>query len=130
MDTVGDFLSQIKNGFMAGKKQVRTPASKLRLGLAKILASQGFLGDVKEEKIDKTKKELVVDLVYDEKERPIITEIKRVSTPGRRIYVTADKIPYVLGGQGVVVLSTSKGLMVGREAREKNLGGEVICTVY
>jgi len=130
MDTIADLLSQIKNAYMAQKLEVITGWSKMRESLLMVLASLGFIEEVKVEKNDKKRKILKVKLKYDSKGRPVLTEVKRVSKPGCRIYTTAQKIPYVLGGLGSVIISTSKGIMTGKEAKEKNLGGEIICKIY
>ena len=130
MDTVANFLSQIRNAYLANHQQVETDWSKLREALAKLLVKQGYLKGVKTKKIDKTKKSLIVDLRYDKQQRPMVTKIKRVSKPGRRVYTTVDKIPVTLGGVGITVLSTSQGLMTGEEAKKENLGGEIICQIY
>ena len=130
MDKIADLLSQIKNAGMAGKNEVKTSWSKMRQGLAEVLAEEGYLGEVTVEKDDKKRKVLVIKLRYDQKGRSVITDLKRVSKPGCRIYTAAHKIPVTLGGVGTTILSTPKGLMIGSEARKKNLGGEVICQIY
>ncbi len=130
MDTIADLLSQIKNAYLAGKSEVRTGWSKMRRNLTEVIAQEGFIDEVKVKKDDKKRKQLVISLTYDDRGRPIVTSIKRVSKPGRRVYTTAEKIPFVLGGKGTVIISTSKGLMTGYEARKKNLGGEIICEIY
>jgi small subunit ribosomal protein S8 len=130
MDTVANLLSQIQNAYLASHQQVETEWSKLRQALAELLAEEGYIKDVKVEEIDKTKKKLVINLRYDKEDRPMITKIKRVSKPGRRVYTTVDKIPVTLGGMGTTILSTSKGLMNGRKAKKENLGGEIICQIY
>jgi len=128
MDSIGNFLSQIKNASMARKRRVETFWSKEREALADLMAKAGFLKKVKTATEDK-KKRLILELGYNQKGRPALKEIKRVSRPGRRIYFLARKIPWPLSTKGVVIVSTSRGLMTGREARKKNLGGEVICQI-
>ncbi len=130
MDTVANFLSQIRNAYSANHQKVEADWSKLRQALAELLVEEGYVEDVKVEKIDKTKKKLVINLRYDKENRPMVTKIKRVSKPGRRVYTTVDKIPVTLGGVGTTILSTSKGLMIGRKAKKENLGGEIICQIY
>lgn len=130
MDTIANFLSQISNAYLANHQKVETGWSKLRQALAELLAEEGYVKDVKVEKVDKTKKKLVIDLRYDKENRPIITKIKRVSKPGRRVYTAVGKIPVTLGGIGTTILSTSKGLMIGEKAKKENLGGEIICQIY
>lgn len=130
MDTVANLLSQIRNAYQAHHDQIETNWSKLRQALAELLAKEGYVNDVKVEKVDKIKKKLVIKLRYDKQNRPMITKVKRVSKPGRRVYTTVDKIPVTLGGMGTTILSTSKGLMIGQKARKENLGGEIICQIY
>ncbi len=130
MDTIGDFLSQIRNAYLVGKKKVEIPWSKAREALAKLLVTEGYLGRFKVEKIDKVKRKMILDLKYDQKMCPVITGIKRISKPGRRFYTVANKIPWLLEGVGITIISTSEGLMSDKKARKKNLGGEVICQIY
>ncbi len=130
MDSIADFLIRIKNGYRAKKEQVSSPWSKMRETIARILAKHGYLAGVKVKKIDSAKKELVVKLKYDDQGQPALTEVKRISKPGRRIYAPADKIPYALGGAGITLVSTSQGIMIDREARKRNLGGEIIGQVW
>lgn len=130
MDSIADFLIRIKNGYLVKKEQVESPWSKMREATARLLAKYGYLGRVKVEKVDQAKKKIVVELKYNSEGGPAITGVKRVSRPGRRIYAPADKIPYALGGAGITIVSTSRGIMTDREARKKNLGGEVIGQVW
>ncbi len=130
MDTIGNILSQIYNAYIANHQEVETDWSKFREALVNLLVKEGYLKGVKVKKVDKVKKKMIIALQYDSKDRPIVTKIKRVSKPGRRVYATANKIPITLGGTGTTILSTSQGLMIGKEARKKNLGGEVICQIY
>jgi len=130
MDTVADLLSQIKNGYMAGKNQIVVPWSKLRENLVKKLVDIGYLKDIEVKKDEKKRKKIEIRLRYDNQGRPVVTEIKRISKPGCRIYTTVDKIPITLGGTGTTILSTSKGIMTGQEARRENVGGEVMCQLY
>ncbi len=130
MDTIADLLSQIKNAYMAKKAEVVTDWSKMRESVIKVLVDLGFIEDVKVEKNDKKRKVLRITLRYDPKGRPVLTDLKRVSKPGCRMYTTAQKIPVILGGLGSVIISTSKGVMTGKEAKQKNLGGEIICKIY
>ncbi|MBI5465606.1 30S ribosomal protein S8 [Candidatus Gottesmanbacteria bacterium] len=138
-DPIADFLSRIKNGYLAKKKEITVPFSKIKENLAKILVEEGYLSNGKwqsaqkrvpaESANGKSKKELVLTLKY-EKKKPALTDIKRVSKPGLRIYVDKTKIPKVLGGLGITIVSTPKGLMTDKEARKKGLGGEIICKVW
>lgn len=127
-DPLGDMLIRIKNGYLARKPEVEIPYSKLKGELAKVLEKEGYL---KNTKIlgDKVKKTLHVTLVYD-KNTPKLTDVQRISKPGVRMYTDKDSIPRVFGGMGVVILTTPQGLMTGKEAKKKGLGGEIICKVW
>ena len=127
-DTIADFLTSLKNGYMAHKNEVVIPSSKMKQSLASLLQKEGLIRKV----IligDKLKTDLKIELIY-EKGRPKITQIVKVSKPGRKVYVNKDKIPKVLGGLGVSVLSTSCGLMTDKDARKKKIGGEIICKIW
>jgi small subunit ribosomal protein S8 len=128
-DPISNFIAQIKNGYLASKKQIKTPASKMKESLAHVLSKQGYLGKVSIDSKDKVKKILIAELVYEEKTRKL-TDIRRVSKPGRRVYVAKKAIGKVLGGLGIKIISTPKGLMTDRDARKNNLGGEVICELW
>lgn len=123
-DSLADFLTRIKNGYLARKKEVVIPWSKTKEVLTTILIKEGYL-----EKSELKKRDLVIGLKYDKK-RPSLTDIKRISKPGLRIYAKKTKIPRVLSGLGLTILSTSKGLMTNKQAKEKGLGGELICKVW
>ncbi len=127
-DPIADMLSRVRNAVAVRKSEVRVPYSKVKEAVANLLASSTFIDGVKVEGegIDKA---LVLQLM-EEYSNSSITEIKRLSTPGRRMYVNADKIPTVKRGRGLVIISTSKGLMTGSDAKAKRLGGELICSVY
>ncbi|MEN3046566.1 MAG: 30S ribosomal protein S8 [Candidatus Hydrothermales bacterium] len=128
-DPIGDTLIRIKNAALRKKEKVVTLHSKLLVKIAEILKNEGFIKSY-EVKGEGVKKELVIYLKYDEEGNPLITDVKRVSKPGRRIYVTKDKIPWVNNGIGIAILSTSKGLLTDREARRLKVGGEVLCEVW
>ena len=123
-DNLADYLVRIKNGYLARKKEVVIPWSKTKEGLTNILISEGYL-----ENYELKEHELVIGLKYDKK-RPSLTDIKRVSKPGLRIYAKKTKMPRVLSGLGLTIISTSKGLMTNRQAKEKGLGGEILCKVW
>lgn len=128
-DTVADMLTRIRNGSKAEKKWVDIPASKLKKELARILMEEHFIE--KFDYIEDNKQgELRVFLKYDENDMPIIKGIKRISKPGLRKYAQADNLPRVLNGLGIAVISTSSGVMTDRDARKKDIGGEVICHVW
>ena len=129
-DPIADFLIRIKNGYLAKKREVTVPYSKLKENLAKILVEEGYLKELKTQNSKlKTQKELLLTLKY-EKKKPALTDVQRVSKPGLRIHAGKTKIPKVLGGLGATIISTPQGLMVDREARKKGLGGELICKVW
>lgn len=127
-DSISDFLARIKNAYLARHKTVEAPYAKVLEKLGKILAKEGFIAEVKQVKQD-SRKMLVMTLSYP-KRKPGMANIERISKPGLRVYVRKGNIPYVFGGLGIVVLSTPQGLMTGREAKKKSLGGEVICKVW
>ncbi|TSC54384.1 MAG: small subunit ribosomal protein S8 [Microgenomates group bacterium LiPW_16] len=129
-DPIADFLARIKNGYLARKKEMTVPYSKLKENLAKILVEEGYLKEGKRQKAKgKSEDELILTLKYEGK-KPALTDVQRVSKPGLRIYVGKRKIPKVLGGLGIVIVSTSKGLMTDEQARKKGLGGELVCKVW
>lgn len=127
-DPIADMLTRIRNASMAGKNEVRLPNSKLKQTVAEQLKKAGYLDAVKVEKA-KPQDELIIT-IYEEGRSPIFTEIERVSKPGRRVYASANDIPKVKNGRGIVLISTSKGVMTGVEAIKQRLGGELICKVY
>ncbi len=128
-DPIADFLVRIKNAQKAGFDYVDIPASKMKLNIARVLKEEGYITGYKFIK-DKKQGVLRVFLKYDQNRTPVITGMKRISKPSRRVYVRCDKIPYVLNGFGIAILSTSKGIMHDREARKRRLGGELICSVW
>jgi len=128
-DPVADMLTRIRNGSKARKKWVEIPASNLKKEVARILAEEHFIEMFRFVE-DSTQGELRLFLKYDNQEKPIITGIKRVSKPGLRKYSSADKLPRVLNGLGIAIVSTSSGVMTDRDARQKGVGGEIICYVW
>ncbi len=129
MDTVSEFLTRVRNAGTAKHEKVDLPASKLRAGLAEILAQNGFIRSFKVAK-DSKQGVMRVYLKYSEDGGHAITAIQRVSRPGRRVYVKSNEIPPVRSGLGLTILSTSQGMMSGNDAQKKNLGGELICKVW
>lgn len=125
---ISDMLIRIKNGYLAGKKTVAVPYSKIREKLAKLLLGEGYLANLKIVKEYPTKM-LYIDLKYQGK-RPAVEGVKIVSRPSFKTYVKKENIPLVLGGRGLVVISTPQGLMTDREVRKKGLGGEIICKIW
>jgi small subunit ribosomal protein S8 len=128
-DPIADMLTRIRNAISVNKAEISMPHSNAKETVAKILAKNGFLTDVKPAKNEDGRKELHI-VINPEGLNATITEINRVSKPGRRTYVKSTKIPMVKRGRGMVVVSTSQGMMTGEEARAKHLGGELICKVY
>lgn len=128
-DPIADMLTRIRNASMVSLAEVKMPSSKLKVELAKLLKSEGFIADFAVLEEDKFKV-LTITLKYDAKNKPVISKLQRVSKPGLRTYSKAQNIPQVLGGLGVAIISTSKGLMTDRKARKENIGGEVLCYVY
>jgi len=126
-DPISDMLTRIRNGQSAGKANVRMPASKKKLAVAKVLLDEGFIADVSTVEEDK-KPVMDVALKYFQG-APVIDKVQRVSRPGLRIYKGKDELPNVRGGLGIAIISTSKGLMTDREARKQGHGGEVIAYV-
>ncbi len=128
-DPIADMLTRIRNANMVSHPTVELPSSKLKLELAKLLKSEGFISDYSERQEGKFKY-LTITLKYDEHNKPVITNLQRVSKPGLRTYMKAKNLPQVFGGLGIAIISTSKGLLTDRKARKENLGGEILCYVW
>lgn len=129
MDTVSEFLTRIRNAGTARHEKVDLPASKMREGLAEILVKSGLIRSYKVAK-DSKQGVMRVYLKYADNGDHVISAIHRVSRPGRRLYIKSTEIPVVRSGLGMTILSTSQGLMSGKEAQKKNLGGELICKIW
>ena len=130
-DPIADMLTRIRNGSVAAQDVVRMPSSKLKESLANILRREGYIADFRvTEDPSRPGRILEITMKYSAERVPTITGLRRVSKPGMRVYTKADRLPRVLGGLGVAVLSTSQGLMTDREAREKRVGGEILCYVW
>lgn len=133
-DPISDMLTRIRNAIMAGHKVVSVPSSKIKVAIANILEQEGFIQGFEEEQVDgKTHRMLRIQLKYvgeRRERRPIISGLRRISRPGRRVYVGKHKIPWVQSGIGVAILSTPKGVMSGVRARQLGVGGEVLCEVW
>jgi len=128
-DPIADMLTRIRNAARVGKPNVQVKASKVCQGIAEVLKSEGYIEGY--DRIDDGKQGILrIQLKYDPNGQSVITEIKRVSKPGCRAYAPVDGLPTVLGGMGIVVVSTSKGIVSDRKCRENKVGGEVLCTVY
>ena len=128
-DPIADMLTRIRNANQMRYKEVEVPASKMKLEIARILKEEGFIADFKVKKND-VQNIIVLSLKYGEKKERVITGLKRISKPGLRVYAKANEIPRVLNGLGIAIISTSKGLMTDKEARENNLGGEVLAYIW
>ncbi len=130
-DPIADMLTRLRNANVAMHDTVKMPSSKLKTSLATILEREGYIsGFTTTEKPDVPGHVLEIQMKYSTERNRAISGIKRVSTPGLRVYARADRLPRVLGGMGVAVLSTSRGLMTDREARKNKVGGEVLCYVW
>lgn len=127
-DQIGDFLTRIRNAGMAGHKYVEAPRSNIKVQIAKLLKEQGYIEDYEDQK-DDVQGTVKVALKYFER-KPVIKEIKRVSKPGRRIYVNSKNLTRVKSGLGIAIVSTSKGVLTVKDCEKQNLGGEVVCTVW
>ena len=127
-DPVADMLTRIRNAVLANKNEVRLPSSKLKVTIATELKKAGYLTDVKVEK--GAPRDTLIITIFEEGSNSVITEIERVSKPGRRVYAAASDIPKVKSGRGIVLVSTSKGVMTGQQAVKNRLGGELLLKVY
>ena len=128
-DPIADMLTRIRNANANRNKEVSMPVSKVKTEIAKILKNEGFIEDYKIVK-DSVQGTLVLTLKYVNKKERVITGLKRISKPGLRVYAKADEVPKVLNGFGIAIISTSKGIMTDKEARNKSLGGEVMAYVW
>jgi len=128
-DPLGDMLTRIRNAQLRGKSTVSSPASKLRAWVLDVLATEGYIRGYEKKTTENGQGELVISLKYFEG-APVIRELKRVSKPGRRVYMGVKDIPSVRNGLGVSIVSTPKGVMSDAAARSANVGGEVLCTVF
>lgn len=128
-DPIADMLTRIRNAIAANHPRVDIPGSKLKLEVARILKEEGYINNFVN-KSEGTKYMIRIFLRYDAKGASSITHLSRVSRPGRRVYVGATEIPRVLGGYGVNIVSTSRGLMSGKKARKENVGGEILAEIY
>jgi small subunit ribosomal protein S8 len=128
-DPLGDMLTRIRNGIHRSKDRISTPASKLRGNVLEVLKSEGYIRDYSQVEYSTGKAEFEIELKYFDG-TPVIRNIERVSKPGRRVYVGVKSIPHVANGLGISILSTPQGVMADHEAREKNVGGELLCRVF
>lgn len=128
-DPISDLLTRIRNGLIARKSYVLVPSSKLKVAITQVLLEEGFIQGYEVTK-DRPQPNIRVWLKYDKERQPILTGLKRISKPGRRVYRGKQDLPWVLSGLGIAVVSTPKGVMTGREARRLGIGGEVLCYVW
>ncbi|SDG47853.1 MULTISPECIES: 30S ribosomal protein S8 [Thalassobaculum] len=128
-DPLGDMLTRIRNGQSARKSVVSSPASRLRANVLEVLQREGYIRGFSQDDVRAGVAEIKIELKYSEGE-PVIKEIKRVSTPGRRVYSKIKDLPRVYNGLGIAILSTPRGVMSDNEARAANVGGEVLCQVF
>jgi small subunit ribosomal protein S8 len=128
-DPLGDMLTRIRNAQVRGRSKVSTPASKLRVRVLDVLQAEGFIRGYSETEFAAGKAEIEIELKYFDGQ-PVIREIQRVSKPGRRVYSSVKTIPTVQNGLGISILSTPRGVMADHEARDQNVGGEVLCRVF
>lgn len=129
-DPIADMLSRIRNAIIARHDRTKIPRSRLKMRVAEILKQEGYVSDVREEEAEGGRKNIEIVLKYGQNKKAAIDGIQRVSKPGRRVYVGHNDIPYVLSGLGIAILSTSSGVMTDGEARQKRVGGEVLCEVW
>ena len=128
-DPLGDMLTRIRNAYGRKKSKVSTPASKLRARVLEVMKSEGYIRDYSQTDFGDGKSEIEIELKYADGS-PVLREISRVSKPGRRVYVGSKSIPQVANGLGIAILSTPKGVMADHQAREQNVGGEILCQIF
>jgi small subunit ribosomal protein S8 len=128
-DPIADFLTRIRNALGAGHEVVDLPSSKIKLEMAKIMKEEGYIDNFKMIE-DKRQGKLRIYLKYGSVNEDVIHGMKRVSRPGKRIYVKGNEIPVVMGGLGINILSTSKGILTGTQASKENIGGEILCEIW
>jgi small subunit ribosomal protein S8 len=129
-DPIADMLTRMRNGMQARHERVRMPASRIKREIARVLKEEGYIRDFEMSAEGHPQGILDVELKYDFREEGAIRMLRRVSTPGKRKYVRCKDMPIVLGGSGVAIVSTSRGLLTDRQCREGNIGGEVLCYVW
>jgi len=128
-DPLGDMLTRIRNAQLRNKSKVSTPGSKLRANVLEVLRSEGYIRGYSTTELGNGRTEFDIELKYFDG-APVIREVSRVSKPGRRVYVSVGNLPRINNGLGIAILSTPKGVMADHEAREQNVGGEILCTVF
>ena len=128
-DPIADFLTRLRNANSAYHDEVTLPHSKIKANIAEILKAEGYIRNYSQTDFENGKSEIEIELKYFDG-APVVREIARVSKPGRRVYVSAKSIPHVANGLGIAILSTPKGVMADHEAREQNVGGEILCQIF
>ena len=128
-DPVGDMLTRIRNGQLRHRNVVQTPGSRLRKSVLDVLKSEGYIRDYATTDLGNGRTEFAIELKYSEGQ-PVIRSLQRVSKPGRRVYSSVGELPRVADGLGITIISTPQGVMADHEARERNVGGEVLCKVF
>ncbi|MDN5248687.1 30S ribosomal protein S8 [Bartonella sp. TP] len=128
-DPIGDMLTRIRNAVARRKEKIETPASTLRLRVLQVLKAEGYLKDFSKIAYENGKSKIQIELKYYDGQ-PVIRKLSRISKPGRRVYVSVDSIPQISNGLGVAILSTPRGVMADHEAKEKNVGGELLCQIF
>jgi small subunit ribosomal protein S8 len=128
-DPLADLITRIRNAQMRNKSKVSTPGSKLRASVLEVLKTEGYIRGYSETELGNGRSELDIELKYFDG-APVIREISRVSKPGRRVYASVKNLPRIGNGLGIAILSTPKGVMADHDAREQNVGGEILCTVF
>jgi small subunit ribosomal protein S8 len=129
-DPIADMLTRIRNGVMARHRTINIPSSRIKIAISEILKKEGFINDFAMLDDIDDRKIISLDIAYSESKEPVIMGLRRVSKPGLRVYVQKGEIPRVFGGLGISMLSTSKGLMTGKEAKREGVGGELLCHVW
>jgi|TARA_B110000116_G_C16747427_1_gene541638 small subunit ribosomal protein S8 len=129
-DPIADMLTRIRNGVMARHRTINIPSSRMKIAISEILKREGFINDFAILDDIDDRKIISLDIAYSESKEPVIMGLRRVSKPGLRVYVQKGEIPRVFGGLGISMLSTSKGLMTGKEAKREGVGGELLCHVW
>ena len=127
-DPIADMLTRIRNGHKIKAESVLMPSSKIKINIARVLVEEGYINGYKEENLENNKENLLINLKYYEG-RPVIEKIERVSRPGLRVYKPTNELPKVMGGLGILILSTSKGVMSDKQAKKQGQGGEILCVV-
>ncbi len=128
-DPIADLLTRLRNGLTARQPKVEVPASNVKIEITRLLKSEGYINNYRVAD-EAGKRTIKLYLRYNPDRTPVATRIERVSKPGRRVYTSATKIPSVIGGMGVNILTTSRGVMTGKQAREAGVGGEILCNIW